>query len=108
MALLVTSGVTIFRDISLETLYIRLDINFLQSGDIILLTPHIYSSKHAFKYNKINNEITIKGFDPVVVEYNYEVDGDMVLHAHNKFIEHINSYLTDIIPVDTTIVIDLN
>lgn len=108
MALLVTSGVTIFRDIILETLYIRLDINFIQSGNEIILMPHIYTSKQAFKNNKINNEIIIRGFDPVAVEYNYEVDGDMIRHAHNRFVEYINTYLTDIIPINATIVIDIN
>jgi hypothetical protein len=107
MALLVTSGLTIFGNITLESLYIRLDINFIHSGNEILMTPHVYTSKESFKSNKIYNELIIKGFDPVAVEYNYETDGDMLIHAHNKYIEYINTYLTRIIPNKSTTVIDL-
>jgi hypothetical protein len=108
MALLVSSGVTILGGINLDYLYIRLDINFIQSGNEIVVIPHIYTTKQAFKTNKLNNEIKINGFDPVLFGYNSEVDGDMIHHAHNSYIGYINEYLTDIIPVNSTIVIDLN
>jgi hypothetical protein len=108
MALLVSSGITIFGDISLDHLYIRLDINFIQTGNEILVTPHVYSTKQSFKSNRINNEIFLIGFDPTLFYYKYEIDGDMIQHAHNQFLEYINTYLMNIIPVNTTIVIDLN
>jgi hypothetical protein len=108
MALLVSSGITIFRDISLETLYIRLDINFIQSGNEIVITPHPYTSKQAFKESRFNNELIMRGFDPISIEYNYEIDGDMILHAHNSFVEYVNNNLTDLIPINSTIIIDLD
>jgi hypothetical protein len=108
MALLIQTGVTLFGN-NIENLYLRLDINFLLDGMSVYVKPHLYFSKENYKKDYYINEIKTIFLEDKIFTYNSATDGDLVLFAHNKYLEYlVNMFISKnlVNGVDITILAD--
>ena len=86
MALLINKDLTVFGDIDLTQLYVRLTVSYGPEGEPIVVQADSFSSKNAYTLNAYGNKFNVDGINPpYVITYNRETDGSDVLgYAHNQ------------------------
>lgn len=87
MALLIEKNVTVLGDVNISQLYIRFRLDYDVLGNMINVTPNIYTSKIAYEMDLQNNNVIELSEIPSVITIDYDrtLDGaDLLTVVHGK------------------------
>ena len=100
MALLINKNETIFGDIQISQVYLRLTVSYGPEGETLIVQADPYSSKNAFQLSTFNKFYIQQMSAPYIITYDRVTNGsDILTYAHDT----IKSILTTDITHDTPV-----